>query len=301
MPVKLKPGVDPSCLKDVDWKNLTPSEKQKVVSNFESIKARRVSYKKPLAIIYNPNSGKKRQVRSKIEERLKAANIPYEMMPTQKAFDTFEFANSIDLSKYSAILAVGGDGSYYEVVNGMLMREDGLRLPIGIVPNGTGNSVGYNLGIESVDEAMDTVIAATASKFDVTRVLADTERVEDVPLGKPGYGKCRYCLAGIASGWLSDLIEFAIPLKPYFGRGSYLPYFLKMAVSSRPLYQYDAEIDGQKWPVQEGHDCSIVTDALVVYVGQFIAYSCQSPFSSINDGLTEIEFIKKVRSIAEIG
>ena len=48
------------------------------------------------------------------------------MMPTQKAFDTFEFVNSIDLTKYSAILAVGGDGSIYEIVNGMLMRKDGL-------------------------------------------------------------------------------------------------------------------------------------------------------------------------------
>ena len=47
---------------------------------------------------------------------------------------------------------------------------------MGVVPNGSGNTVGYLLGIESVDEALDTVVAATACKFDVTRVLADTER-----------------------------------------------------------------------------------------------------------------------------
>ena len=97
-------------------------------------------------------------------------------MPTQKVFDTFEFANSIDLNKYSAILACGGDGSVFEVVNGMLMREDGMQLPIGYVPNGSGNTVGYQLGIENVDEALDTVVAATASKFDVTRVLGDAEK-----------------------------------------------------------------------------------------------------------------------------
>ena len=91
------------------------------------------------------------------------------------------------MTRYSAILAVGGDGSYYEVVNGMLMREDRLRLPIGIVPNGSGNSLGYILGIESVDEAMDTVIAATASKFDLTRVLVDIEREEDVLPGRAGF------------------------------------------------------------------------------------------------------------------
>ena len=82
LPIKLRPNADQKCLQNIDWKNLTPSEKQKVVQNFESIKARRVSYKKPIAIIYNPNSGKKRQIRPKIEERLKSANIPFEMMPT---------------------------------------------------------------------------------------------------------------------------------------------------------------------------------------------------------------------------
>ena len=169
------------------------------------------------------------------------------MMPTQKAFDTFEYANSIDLSKYSAILAVGGDGSYFEVVNGMLMRDDGLRLPIGVVPNGSGNSVGYNLGIESVDEAMDTVIAATASKFDITRVLADTEKEEDVPLGIAGYDKRIYSLCAIAGGWGPDLANFAIPLKPYLGTGAYLLYFLKMMIFSRSLQVFDAEIDGEKW------------------------------------------------------
>ena len=109
------------------------------------------------------------------------------MMPTQKAFDTFEFANNIDLNKYSAILAVGGDGSYYEVANGMLMRKDGLTVPLGIVPNGSGNALCYLLGIEDVDEAMDTVVAATACKLDATRVLADAERDEDIVPGVAGY------------------------------------------------------------------------------------------------------------------
>ena len=145
---------------------------------------------------------------------------------------------------------MGGDGSYYEVVNGMLMRDDGLKLPIGIVPNGSGNTVGYNLGIESVDEAMDTVIAGTASKFDITRVLADTENEEDVPPGKAGYDRRRYSLCVTSGGWGPEMASFAIPLKPYFGPGAYLLYFLKVLIFGRPMYMYDAEIDGEKWPNQ---------------------------------------------------
>ena len=31
----------------------------------------------------------------------------------------------IDLSSYSALIAVGGDGTLHEVINGMMMRKDG--------------------------------------------------------------------------------------------------------------------------------------------------------------------------------
>ena len=159
------------------------------------------------------------------------------MMPTQKVFDTFEFANSIDLNKYSAILACGGDGSVFEVVNGMLMREDGMQLPIGYVPNGSGNTVGYQLGIENVDEALDTVVAATASKFDVTRVLGDAEKDQDVPAGKAGFYQRKYSLCGLMSGFIPQMCNDAIALKPYFGSASYTFYFIKMLIKgSRPRH-----------------------------------------------------------------
>ena len=63
------------------------------------------------------------------------------MMPTKKAGDTFLFAREMDLAKYSALLASGGDGSYHEVTNGMLHRKDGLRVPLGFIPNGSGNDM----------------------------------------------------------------------------------------------------------------------------------------------------------------
>ena len=40
------------------------------------------------------------------------------------------------------IVAVGGDGHVNEVLNGMYARKDGINLPIGFVPNGSGNVVG---------------------------------------------------------------------------------------------------------------------------------------------------------------
>ena len=45
------------------------------------------------------------------------------------------------------------------------MRKDGLKVPIGVIPNGSGNGTAYNLGIENVEEALDTIVAATVATY----------------------------------------------------------------------------------------------------------------------------------------
>jgi len=98
-------------------------------------------YDKPICIIYNPNSGKKTNLVPQIEERLRSEDIEYELKPTQAAGDTFRYAYDLDIEKYSLLVAAGGDGTYHEVINGMLMRKDGKKLPIGLIPNGSGNDL----------------------------------------------------------------------------------------------------------------------------------------------------------------
>ena len=54
---------------------------------------------------------------------------------------TWELAEELNFDNYSAIVAVGGDGTLHEVVNGMLHRRDKKRLPIAFIPNGSGNDL----------------------------------------------------------------------------------------------------------------------------------------------------------------
>lgn len=74
-----------------------------------------------------------------IANRLEQAKIECEFLESQKVFDTWRLAQDLDISKYSAIIAVGGDGTFHEVVNGMLHRADKKKLPVGFIPNGSGN------------------------------------------------------------------------------------------------------------------------------------------------------------------
>jgi diacylglycerol kinase family enzyme len=54
-------------------------------------------YDKPILIIYNPHSGKKKNYVPLISARLEMAKIPFEFKPTAQAFDPLNFARTIDL------------------------------------------------------------------------------------------------------------------------------------------------------------------------------------------------------------
>ena len=101
--------------------------------------------------MFNPNSGKKRDVRPLIKKRFDLEGIPYEFLLSTRLFMTWELAQNLDMDKYSALLAVGGDGTFHEVVNGMLHRSDKRRLPVGFIPNGSGNDTLRAFGVITVD------------------------------------------------------------------------------------------------------------------------------------------------------
>ena len=46
---------------------------------------------------------------------------------------------------------IGGDGTFHEVINGLLNRGDHQKIPIGIIPAGSGNSFMNDLDADSLD------------------------------------------------------------------------------------------------------------------------------------------------------
>ena len=99
--------------------------------------------------------------------------VEFEFMPTQKAFDSFMLAFNCDMDKYSAIVACGGNGTYHEVLNGMMARHDGKRLPLGVIPNGLRNDTAYSLGVVDLETAINTIVKGQVIKTDCYRVMTD--------------------------------------------------------------------------------------------------------------------------------
>lgn len=99
-------------------------------------------------VLLNPKSGsgKARETFQKfVVPVFIEAEIPYELQVTKHANYAREFARLRDIYAWRSIVVVGGDGIYYEVLNGLFERPDWEKavrmVPIGIIPCGSGNGL----------------------------------------------------------------------------------------------------------------------------------------------------------------
>lgn len=134
-----------------------------------------------MAIIYNPTSGKRRDIRPIIIQHLEAASIRFEIIESKKEFDTFAIPHEFDIDKYSVLVAVGGDGTFHEVVNGMLKRKDRKKLPVGFLPNGSANDTNISFGVTNLDMALDYLTKGESIKMDIQKCLVDYKSEFEIP------------------------------------------------------------------------------------------------------------------------
>ena len=118
------------------------------------------------------------------------------------------------MHSYSAILVVGGDGSFHEVFNGMLMRKDQLRLPIGLIPNGSGNDFNSSFGVvkSNIDLALDFIIKGNTMKIDVVKCILDYDKLEDIPEDKV-FTNFRFGCLSMMFGLIAKIVHRAASYK----------------------------------------------------------------------------------------
>eukprot|EP01137_Pigoraptor_chileana_P016178 Opistho-2@72793 len=137
-----------------------------------SLPPRKVAVKR-LFVTVNPFGGSNRglHILKKIRPIFEEAGVAVDVTETQYAGHNFDLAKTCDIDKYDAFCVLGGDGSIHEVINGMMNREDGRRIPIGLVPAGTGNSFAEDFGQPKPIDAARRIVAGMAQKVDVARVI----------------------------------------------------------------------------------------------------------------------------------
>jgi diacylglycerol kinase family enzyme len=106
--------------------------------------AKEVIEVRTVVLIFNPFSGPKKNaghiVETIVVPMFKDASIEVRLLKTQHKAHAIELARTADLTKVDGLLALGGDGTFSEVLTGLKMRTDGARPPLGFLPGGTGNN-----------------------------------------------------------------------------------------------------------------------------------------------------------------
>ncbi len=154
-----------------------------------------------LQIIINPNSGQKKAARifEQVRPLLDRSNLSYTVIETRSANHTKEVTQQLDLATVNGLVIIGGDGTIHDAIAGLMSHRDqetAIKLPLGIIPGGTGNGLCKSL-LESVEEDYAPLNAA----FLIAKGRQQSFDLASVDQGNNQY----YSFLSLAWGLISDV------------------------------------------------------------------------------------------------
>jgi YegS/Rv2252/BmrU family lipid kinase len=121
-------------------------------------------------LILNPAAGRVSPEKSwpTIQKLLTEFQLDYDLVKTTARGHATELARQAVVEKFDAVLAVGGDGTANEVVNGLLNSD----LIFGLLPCGEGNDFGKVLGLPAggIKEALTALAVGKTRQIDLGMV-----------------------------------------------------------------------------------------------------------------------------------
>ena len=127
----------------------------------------------PLLAVVNPAAGGGRcgKLVGPALEKLRAAGVQLEVVEAHHPGHASELARAAFKAGQRRFLAVGGDGTSYEIVNGLFPgAETGERPTLGFLPLGTGNSFLRDFTERGAEESARALIEGRSRPCDVLRM-----------------------------------------------------------------------------------------------------------------------------------
>ena len=188
-----------------------------------------------IGIIYNPHTNKGASVErmKEIREKLDSRGIQYEYRETTYAGEAIVLAKEL-AETCDTLVAAGGDGTFYEVINGAIDKD----VTFAILPFGSGNDSSRTLEIKTLtdDELID--VALGDNVIDMDCMLYNSEKVS---------------MQFIAMGIVPEVLSRFVSMKKAKGL-NYVKALLG-AVSKHKAKTYRVDIDG----VEEEYFADMVT------------------------------------------
>jgi len=228
-----------------------------------------------LLVVLNPHAraGRAGRLQPDLQAAFARYSIETEFHLTRGSGDATERVAGLEAGRYSGVLAGGGDGTLFEVLNGLYRLDADQRPPLGLLPLGTGNAFARDLGLEPFEweKAVEIIAAGHVRRVDVGQVSTPREQFHFVNI----------------IGW-GFVVDAGLAARRYkiAGNGAYtLGVLTALArMRSRPLIM---ELDGEL----------IEQDNLFVEVSNSRYTGTRflmAPGAVLDDGLLDVTLVRRV-------
>lgn len=224
-------------------------------------------------LVYNAHAAHKRakKILPDVEACFIDKGIKFDLQLTDYPEHAVDIVGKADFSQYDGVIAAGGDGTLFEVINGYYKNPDTGKIPLGVLPIGTGNAFARDFELD-------------VSRWENT--------IEIIRLGKPRYvdvgkyhthGQDYYFLNILGLGFVADVGKTAHKLK-IFGNVAYtFGVFYQMVFLK--AYRVKIEADGETFEREN----IFVEISNTRYTANFL----MAPNAEIDDGLLDVTLLGK--------
>ena len=218
--------------------------------------------------------GRCKELFPKVKDELDRRGIAYDLHCTNEPLEATDVAEMGIEAGFTHIVAMGGDGTVNEVVNGLI----GSEATLGVIPAGTGNDFIRMTGIP-------------ADPHDAIDVLVEGGRVRVIDLGY--VAKDRYFVNGLGIGIDAQVARDVLKMERLRGAPAYLCAAVKEVFRFKA---FPVTLSGEEW--SEEVECISLGIANGKYCGGGFRLA---PRAAIDDGLIDIaaieDFVKLERLI----
>ena len=235
---------------------------------------------KPLLILFNPHAGSGRSMHylQPIEDAFKATQRAVEWVHTSHAGHAQQVITTTDLTAYDGVVAAGGDGTLFEVINGLMSHPAEQRIPLGVIPVGTGNAFSRDLGLEPTDwqKGVDIINNRHRQHIDIGHAKTPEQEFFFINI--------------IGMGFVVDAGRSTLKIKK-LGKSAYT---LATLWETARLKKHPVQInmtDQQGQTIDLDEDVVFVEVANSRYTGTSFLIA---PDARIDDGLLDVVILKKI-------
>jgi YegS/Rv2252/BmrU family lipid kinase len=212
--------------------------------------------------------GKSRRLLTPALERLRAGGLEVKVTETRAPGDAERIAREAYGQGVRQFIAVGGDGTSYEVVNGLYPEASEAERPtLAFLPLGTGNSFLRDFSDRGVEHAIESLLAGQSRPCDVLRLRHRAGVVHYINL--------------LSMGFTADVATLRARRFSSWGELGYIvSVFLTLArFNRRP---FPTRVEGE--PNFDGRKCLFLTFNNSKFTGGTMMIA---PQAEVNSGLIE--------------